>query len=99
MSAARALPLFLALLAACGTPGSTSVYAGVGYYNSWGWGPCCYPVGVAGPPVVVAPPPGGRPPPNAGPRPTPPIANAPPPPRPSAAPRPAAPRGGGGRRR
>jgi hypothetical protein len=66
MSAARALPLFLALLAACGTPGSTSVYAGVGYYNSWGWGPCCYPVGVAGPPVVVAPPP---PRPSAAPRP------------------------------
>jgi hypothetical protein len=93
----RALLACLAL-AACGGEGNVGVYASVGY-SPWGWGPCCYPVGVYGPPVVVPPggrPPGaGGPPPGAGaPRPSQPIARPP-----SAAPRPAAPRGGGGGRR
>ena len=80
-----------ALLAGCNSTGSgsthVSMYGGVGYYDPWGWGPCCYNVGVVGPPVVVAP----RPPGAAPPRPSQPMA------RPPAAPRPAA-RGGGGRR-
>jgi hypothetical protein len=92
MRFSRALLVCLAL-AACGGEGNVGVYASVGY-SPWGWGPCCYPVGAYGPPVVV-PPPGGRPPPNAGgPRPSQPIARPP-----SVAPRPAAPRGGGGGRR
>jgi hypothetical protein len=97
MRTLRALLVGALLLAACGGEGSTSVYASVGY-SPWGWGACCYPVGVYGPPVVVAPPvrppSGGRPPSAGAPRPSQPIA------RPtSAAPRPAAPRGGGGGRR
>jgi len=95
MKRERALLVCLALLAACGGgDGNVGVYASVGY-SPWTWGPCCYPVGVYGPPpVAVAPPPGGRPPGASPPRPAQPIARPP-----SAAPRPAAPRGGGGRRR
>jgi hypothetical protein len=103
-AAMRALrALFIAgsvMLAGCASNGSSpdvhgSVYVGVGYYNAWGWGPCCYYAG--SPPVVVGPPPSRPDNPGAGaPRPEQPIAK--PPSRPAPAPRPAA-RGGGGRRR
>ena len=81
-------------LAGCATGGSGqvsgSVYAGVGYNDPWGWGPCCYDQT-----VIVGPPPDrpsdGRPPV----RPEQPIARPPPAPRPTPMPRPAA----GGRRR
>jgi hypothetical protein len=87
------------VLSGCASNGSGevhgSVYMGVGYYDTWGWGACCY---YGSPPVVVGPPPAH--PPGAGaPRPENPIAS-PPPSRPAApAPRPAARAGGGGRRR
>jgi hypothetical protein len=66
-----------------------SVYVGTGYYDSWGWGPCCY---HGGPPVVVGPPPVDRPDFDRPVKPSQPIANAP-------SPRPAMRAGGGGRRR
>jgi hypothetical protein len=97
----RTLLLGAVFLAACATGGSGqvsgSVYAGVGFYDPWYWGPCCYDE----PGVVVGPPPGGppggRPPPDGRPpvRPEQPIAKHSPSPRPAPMPRPAA----GGRRR
>lgn len=72
-----------------------SVYAGVGYYDTWGWGPCCY---YDSPPVVVGPPPANRPDVDRPVRPEQPIAK-PPGLRPTPGPRPAARAGGGGRRR
>jgi hypothetical protein len=87
------------LVSGCASNGSGpahgSMYVGVGYYDSWGWGPCCY---YGSPPVVVGPP-GNRPdrPDVDRPvRPEHPIAK--PPSRPTPAPRPAR-TGGGGRRR
>jgi hypothetical protein len=94
------------LLAGCANGGSTqihgSMYAGVGYYDPWYWGPCCSDTVIVGPPPPAGERPGGpvgahpeqpiaKPPPSA------PVARplpAPAPPRPVAAPR-----GGGGRRR
>ena len=80
-------------ISGCASNGSGSVhgsvYVGTGYYDSWGWGPCCY---HGGPPVVVGPPPVNRPDIDRPVRPSQPIANVP-------SPRPAARAGGGGRRR
>lgn len=82
----------------CASNGSGSVhgsmYMGGGYYDSWGWGPCCY---YGSPPVVVGPPPANRPDVDRPVKPAQPIAK-PPTSRPMPAPRPAR-TGGGGRRR
>lgn len=82
-----------AFTAGCASGGSGTVYVGTGYYDSWGWGSCCY---YGSPPVVVGPPVDrpdiDRPDVDRPVRPSQPIANVP-------SPRPAARAGGGGRRR
>ena len=92
-----ALACIAVLSSGCASNGSGSVhgsvYVGTGYYDSWGWGPCCY---YGSPPVVVGPPANrpDRPDVDRPVRPSQPIA-------PTPSPRPAmrAGGGGGGRRR